>query len=142
MLASKYMRGEPSITKLKAKQGSSNVWRGITIAKEVLELGMGATINSEKTTLFWREPWLEHTPLLDIALKDITLADSYKNVEDLWILNQGWRWATLNGLLPQTTINKLATVMIREQEDEDDSIQWKPTSSGKFTVNSAYMIAT
>ena len=53
-----------------------------------------------------------------------------------------WRWATLNGFLPQTTLSKLATVLIREQGDEDDSIHWKLTSSGKFTVNSACTIAT
>ena len=51
---------------------------------------MKSKVYNGKNTLFWRDIWLEDSPLLDLTLKDIGLEKSYKTVEMHWSGQRGW----------------------------------------------------
>ena len=51
------------------------------MSKNIIQKGMKSKVYNGKNTLFWRDIWLEDSPLLNFTLKDISLEESYKTVE-------------------------------------------------------------
>ena len=69
------------MSKKKEKMKSSNAWQGLVTTKSIIKKCMKSKVYNGKNTLFWRDIWLEDSLLLDLTLKDISVADSYKTVE-------------------------------------------------------------
>ena len=90
ILHSNYVKGNLEVSKIKKKMKSSNAWQGLVAAKSIIQKGMKSKVYNGKNTLFWRDIWLEDSLLLDLALKDISLEESYKTVEMYWRGQGGW----------------------------------------------------
>ena len=43
---------------------------------------------------------MENKLLINLALKELPLADSFKMVQAYWDIRLGWKWEALVGLLP------------------------------------------
>ena len=76
-----------SVTKLHVKPGSSNAWQSIASAIEILCKGIKVNIYNGRETLFWRDTWLGNTPLISVALREISMVGSFKGVSDYWELS-------------------------------------------------------
>ena len=69
------------MSKIKKERKSLNACKGLVVAKSIIQQGLKSKVYNGKNTLFWRDIWLEDSPLLDSTLKDISLEQSYKTVE-------------------------------------------------------------
>ena len=87
---------------------SSNIWRGVNIASEIIKCGSKMEVNNRRKTLFWMDQWLEDHPLRQDALHEMTLEESYRTIKDYWDSNMGWDYDTLSSLLPNRIITELA----------------------------------
>ena len=82
--------------------------------------------------------WLVDLPLIELALAEINLVDSYRTVREYWCCMKGWRWSDLEGLLPPQICSRLSIVMMRGDERGKDGLCWKGSKMGSFTISSAY----
>ena len=130
MLTCKYIKGDIDITKLTNKPASSNLWKGVASAVDILLKGTRRRIYNGLDTLFWRDTWLGDTPLLNVALRTISLVDSYKTVHEYWTPSEGWRWNLITGLLPPHIEDRLKAVLVRQDADNKDGTCWGLTSHG------------
>ena len=51
-------------------------------AKDVLRQGARKKVYSGAETFFWRDVWIRNTPLLDLAIKEIPMVESYNLVKE------------------------------------------------------------
>ena len=82
ILAIKYVRGEINLGKITKKHGSSNVWRGISSAIDLLKRGARIIVYNNQNTLFWRDSWLGDFLLINLALREISFIESFKQASD------------------------------------------------------------
>ena len=141
VIISKYMKGSANVSKLVEKKRASNVWRGIVSVAHIIQQGESMVIWNGKNTFFWRDKWLGNKPLMELAIKEIPMNLSYCVVHEYWEKERGWKWELINEFLPLQILHRLATVLIREEEEAVDEVHWEPTESGRFTVKSAYAVA-
>ena len=104
----------------------------------LLKKGIQTRVYNGKDTLFWRDRWVGNSPLLNTAISNPSLPDSYRCVEDYWKPGLGWMWNSLHGFLPSHTLRRLSTMLIRSDDEGKDSMCWGLTSNGKFSISSAY----
>ena len=135
VLQGKYVKGNMEIHKLIRKQHSSNAWQSI-VGSNVLRKGMKARVSNGKDTLFWRDSWLGDIPLLDIALKDLTLEESYTMVWHYWNEPNGWNLDSLYGKLPPHILAKLRSILVRANEEGKDNFCWGLFNDGRFSLKS------
>ena len=98
---------------LEKRRNASNAWKGMVVAREIIKQGTRAKVYNGVETFFWREVWLGGVPLIELALVEINLVDSYKIVREYWCCMEGWRRSDLEGLLLPQICNRLSTVMLR-----------------------------
>ena len=91
--------------------------------------------------MFWRDNWLEETPLLQLALQDIPLHISYPSVKNYWSKERGWKWEDVENLLPMQVLSKLNQLRVREGKGSKDDLCWSLTPNVLFLVKSAYAVA-
>ncbi|CAA7012924.1 unnamed protein product [Microthlaspi erraticum] len=95
------------------KSNWSSTWRSIMIGMhEVIFKGAGWIAGDGRSIKFWRDKWLNGTPLLDSSTNN-----SPENVE-------------------------IATVRNLWQDGASDSLSWTANPDGEFTVRSAYSLLT
>ena len=123
-----------ALSKFVRKQSSSNVWRGIKLGVGLLQKGLKAKIHNGRN-------WLGNFPILDAALCEIPLHKSYDRIQDYRISGRGWKWALLENLLSTQVLNQMAPVLVREGGVQSDNFWWGLSSTGIFTVKSAYTLA-
>ncbi|XP_075508178.1 uncharacterized protein LOC142545090 [Primulina tabacum] len=138
VLKEKYMHKTNISKGIQAKQGASKTWQDISKAMQTLEQGKRSVVRNGKSTSFWMDKWLENEPLNSYLLKDIEAKERNKSVFDYWIRGEGWNWGDLGGKIPTHVEDKLAACILSEEEDAGDRICWGLTSSGNFSISSAY----
>ena len=62
--------------------------------------------------------------MLEEALTEISLPESYSKFQNYWTHNMGWNWERLEGRLPTAAANQLATTILRLDEEGADGICW------------------
>lgn len=88
--------------------------------------------------LLWQDKWLEDSPLIVNALKEISLEDYVKPIAAYWDHHSGWKWDTLICTLPPLTLRMAETTIIRTDDIGTDGRCWGLSENGKFSVKSAY----
>lgn len=73
---------------------------------------------------------------------DIHPIEKQKKVHDYWIDGQGWNWEALNGISPDFLKNKLEALTLSDEGKTEDISCWSSSTTGKFTIRSAYDIIT
>ena len=138
-MAGKYIHGELGFQKQVPKPSSWNLWKGLVAASEILRKGNRKRVHDGRDTLFWRDTWSGDSPLLNLAMKPVPMADSYKCVSAYWSSGEGWNWSSLAGLLPNQIEDLLHVVLLRQCLEGRDNICWGFTNDGRFTIKSAYL---
>ena len=82
MITSKYVRGDTNHTKFVGKNNSSNSWKGLVVAEEVLKRGIQRKVYNGNEVLFWRDLRIGKKALIEIELKEILLSESYSRVKE------------------------------------------------------------
>ena len=119
----------------------SPFWKGLMRTKDLFLRRVKFLVGNGMSTRFWEDTWLGDTPL---AVQYPTLYNLAQHKEDYV------------GTILQTTLNiQFQRALVGERwnawmhlvwrlievqlSDQPDSIQWKLTSNGRFTVKSFYM---
>ncbi|XP_031099664.1 uncharacterized protein LOC116003863 [Ipomoea triloba] len=138
----KYSVSSTDCSTWKAKANMSNAWKGILRSVPILQKGIRITVRNGRRTSFWTDCWLGDKPLCQEAINAIPPGDLGRLVASYWSADRGWRWESLNNLLPEEILSKLAAYVLHEEQNLDDIVGWKLEASGCFSVSSAYDIAT
>lgn len=118
-------------------QTASNLWSGIVGAATIIQQGCKVSVENGLSTLFWNDTWLLDQPLQNYALSEINMVDKSRTVASYWN-NSGWDLSVLHNLLPNEAIIALNACFLREDEDASDKFAWSNSSSGLFSIKSAY----
>nr|GLL29880.1 uncharacterized protein LOC109150807 [Ipomoea trifida] len=88
------------------------------------------------------DKWLIKTELLHLSTKVIPVDERNLTVRDYWDDESGWKFQKLNHHPPTGIINKLKGFFLSSDPNLKDTILWNQTSTGFFTVNSAYHLVS
>lgn len=117
-------------------QSASWIWSGIRQCYGSLRKGLCIKIGPNSTAMVYHDPWILGLPRFSIP-KETLPADNITFVRDL--MNQektGWDIGLVNATFPTEVSNAILSIPVIE--GEHDTFVWFPSSSGKFTIRSAY----
>ena len=77
-------------------------------------------------------------PLIDLALKDLGLANSLKTVSHYWNDATDWKMDVLDGMLSPHILDKLGTILVKPNEEGHDGTCRGLSNNDKFSLKSAY----
>lgn len=75
--------------------------------------------------------------LLDVALQEVDAESLYLKVKDYWSGN-GWKWESINHLLPSSIILQLAAKPISAATRRTDTLSRKIGLNREYSISSAY----
>ncbi|XVF11764.1 hypothetical protein REPUB_Repub08aG0056300 [Reevesia pubescens] len=104
----------------------------------VLEEGLGMNVNNGKSTKFWLDEWLPGGVLVSKAKKSLSEEEVELHVKDYFLENRGWDLSKLTEVLDQDAIEIIQARWIDIYSPIEDSVYWKLTADGNFSVQSAY----
>ncbi|KAK9689452.1 hypothetical protein RND81_09G059900 [Saponaria officinalis] len=133
----KYCNGRCDIDMFQPKQGMSNVWAGITSQANTISQGTAMAIGNGRNTLFWDHCWLDENCLSDKATAPIPTKILGATVSEMWCESTGWKWDTFANYLPDIELKKIASFSLCHDPDQADTVFWKGTTSGRFSIRSA-----
>lgn len=138
ILAAKYTQWKTIIEALSDKKGTSNVWKSIVKAAQIVRSGCRTQVRNGKNTRFWLDPWIDSKPLAEYLEVHDFSATRDKKVADFWKEVGGWNWAAITANLPNDIRGKINLFQLEIDANACDEKFWNLEPSGKFSVNSAY----
>ena len=90
------------------------------IDANLIKKGRRFRILNGKDTLFLRDIWVGDLPLIDLALKDLRLANSLKTVSHYWNDATDWKMDVLDGMFSPHILDKLGTILVKPNEEGHD----------------------
>ncbi|GLT38078.1 hypothetical protein SLA2020_123480 [Shorea laevis] len=115
-------------------------WRSILTCREVLQLGLQWSVGSGNTIKFWIDVWVGDRPLSETALREIPPVQLDAPVSQALNVGSGWNVSFLRQLLPENMVEQILAIPISYSGGQEDSVFWKGSSSGIFSVKSAFML--
>lgn len=123
---------------VKAKSSDSHIWRSILKSREVLAKGLAMVVNTGLHAKFRLNSWLPCGPFIGFATRVLSLAEIDLPVACFCYDYGNWDLDSRTASLPMQVIQKIAPYSIDPSSTENDECFWTLTSSGEFTVKSAY----
>ncbi|KAL6202860.1 hypothetical protein ACLB2K_026564 [Fragaria x ananassa] len=121
----------------KKPSNCSPTWTAIVSGASLLNKGMRWRIGNGCTAKFWSDKWSPCGILSDLALIGANI-DLHATVSEFWI-EGSWNFPLLYLSLPPKVVDIISAIPI-SQCDLHDKIIWGGTSSGVFSVKSAYRL--
>ncbi|KAL6188945.1 hypothetical protein ACLB2K_040335 [Fragaria x ananassa] len=121
----------------KKPSNCSPTWTAIVSGASLLNKGMRWRIGNGCTAKFWSDKWSPCGILSDLALIGANI-DLHATVSEFWI-EGSWNLPLLYLSLPPEVVDIISAIPI-SQCDLQDKIIWGGTSSGVFSVKSAYRL--
>lgn len=137
ILWKKYLQNN-DLFSVKAKSSDSHIWSSILKNREVLAKRLAMVVNDGLHTKFWLDSWLPCGPLIGFVTRDLSLAEIDLPVACFCDDYGNWDLDSRTDSLPMQVIQKTAPYSIDPSSTENDKCLWTLTSSGEFTVKSAY----
>jgi ribonuclease HI len=137
VIKSKYKkRGEWCLS----QKNSSPLWKGIAAVWELTSANSRWLIGDGKTAKFWEDKWLSNLPeLRSLAIKDLPSKMLNQSVSQ-YVTNSGeWKWENIQDYVTNNTLLTLAGFKAPAEEGIDDEPLWGLTTSGAFSIKSAFM---
>ncbi|XP_050207686.1 uncharacterized protein LOC126657101 [Mercurialis annua] len=125
---------------VKANQSASWIWRGIHSIKDDIKNILDYKIGDGTSVSFWNYPWTHGYSMLEkfprVKMRDSDIPRDAK-VADLW-RNGNWKFPD-----PMDADTDIAWDYIRRNfvtSNEPDSINWKSSKNGKFSISRTWGI--
>ncbi|KAL0017636.1 hypothetical protein SO802_004705 [Lithocarpus litseifolius] len=135
----KIIRGRPRDPD---KLPASSNWKAIKVGFQTFEKGIGWSLGDGRKIKAWFDCWIRDKSLRDLIKGPLTQHESDLLVSDLLLgQGQGWRWDTLSFDLPQDVKDKIRAIPQIQFGSREDSIIWKLSKDGDFSMKSAYALA-
>ena len=119
----------------------SFTWQSIMATQHIVREGIKWRVGNGNSIRIWGDKWLPSTPTHKVAsprlfLHPDTLVGELIDHENVW-----WKTEALATLFLPYKVNIIQSIPLRSRFPED-KIVWAETSNGKFSVRSAYAVAT
>lgn len=102
--------------------------------------GLGWKVRNGCGTSFWQDIWIEGKPLCELAVRSVGVEEMGRMVRDYWDETLGWKWSLFEDKLPDASLQKLATIVLSNNDADTDEFLWTGRGDG-FTVKEAYKIS-
>lgn len=144
VLRSKYkVKDTLDLSWLTVKGTWSSTWRSVCVGlREVVIPGINWVIGDGKSIRFWQDKWLIDEPLCKVALLDIPNGFENLRVVDYWKNGTGWTIEAIDQFVRASLITNLWALVVDAVTGARDRLSWGESSSGQFTVSSAYSLFT
>ena len=139
ILPTKYGCGDDMVPSVTLKKGCSNLWKGICLAWPHVQENLIWRIANGRSIKFWAYKWAPQIDCLShhalVALSDSELN---KTVADFVLDDGNWDWQSLLVVLPRAICDYIAGLAPPRDLDILDSVAWRGSNDGDFSVKSAY----
>ncbi|XP_074313591.1 uncharacterized protein LOC141648774 [Silene latifolia] len=140
VLRFKYCSGRCDVDMFQPKSNMSSVWAGITSQVHTISKGTAMAIGNGRHTIFWDHSWVDDECLSDKAIAPIPTDILGATVSEMWNEANGWKWDLFANYLPQIELQKIASFLLSPDPELEDTVFWKGTTSGNFSIKSALAI--
>ncbi|WCJ31853.1 Polynucleotidyl transferase ribonuclease H-like superfamily protein [Euphorbia peplus] len=139
VLAAKYKTASLLDISVKLVNQASPLWRAMLKTRSDLSLGLKWTIGDGTTTKFWTDNWVgDLGPLILLSTGPISEGTLHLSVADMVDDIGRWRWHLFHHLLPDMCNLSIVAYLVCHTSGDSDQCFWMGTSSGIFSVKSAY----
>ncbi|KAL0432092.1 UNVERIFIED_CONTAM: hypothetical protein Sradi_0835200 [Sesamum radiatum] len=139
VLSSKYFRGS---TFFEAKLGStpSYTWRSIWATRDILAAGLHWRVGNGNSIRVLGHPWLPRPMTFQLIRRHFSLTEHSK-VAQLILASNEWNEPLIRAEFSPEDTGCILSISPRGQEVEDELI-WHYEAHGRFSVRSAYLLAS
>ncbi|KAL4374816.1 hypothetical protein S245_017461 [Arachis hypogaea] len=119
----------------------SSLWNNLAPMWPFIKENTIHRIGNGLNTLFWRDVWLDmDQPLIELALPTSDVGNTEAKVRELTNDHGDWNLDKVKHLLPNDCIFRIEAAPPPRSSDPPDSLAWKATPDGRFSVSSAYQL--
>ncbi|GKU95851.1 hypothetical protein SLEP1_g9158 [Rubroshorea leprosula] len=136
-LSQKYLR-TGSLMNCPSQSASSVTWRSILKCRDVLQLGVRWQVGSSSNIKFWHDTWVGHKKLLDFAIQPIPQELIDLPVASFISSDKNWDLSPIIELLPLNVLDSITVIPLSITDQFTDSPFWHGSTTGDFTVSSAF----
>ncbi|XP_028776836.1 uncharacterized protein LOC114733531 [Neltuma alba] len=138
-LREKYKCGEDVIPRIDERRAGSQAWKGIKKNWKNTMHGLAWRIGDGSSTRFWRDRWVpQYEALQNYAVQSVPDELLDVKVSDLLTVSGGWDLSSVQELLPPNVLSAIRKVHPTVRGNVSDTPLWRWSSSGSFTLKSAY----
>ncbi|KAJ8432816.1 hypothetical protein Cgig2_026146 [Carnegiea gigantea] len=112
VLKHRYGRGRTAVEMLMSCRHPSNLWKGITESRLILQRGLVHSVGNGQHTYFWLQRWAMELPLLEFSTGPVPSLEQHKTVANYWQSGKGWKWEELIDLLPTNILHRIAAFQV------------------------------
>uniref|UniRef100_A0A803QAN7 Reverse transcriptase domain-containing protein n=1 Tax=Cannabis sativa TaxID=3483 RepID=A0A803QAN7_CANSA len=139
LLESRYCQGLDA-WRVEKRAGDSWVWQGILEARKICKIGAGVLIGDGRSDM-WERPWVPGVSMEEVRSSfTYSRRHAFVKVSDLFVEgNREWNADLINECFEENVAQ--AILSIRPLISSNDSLFWKASKSGKFSVKSSYWVS-
>lgn len=137
-LRAKYLRRH-DLWNAKKPSNASGVWSSILASRSLLRKGVRWRIGQGSAVSFWDDVWVGPEPLSRVVGVPPAPIPASASVSDL-VADGSWNIALLSVVLPAGLVDEIRAIPIPLDAQVDDELFWGASTTGSFTVRSAYDI--
>ncbi|CAL1391746.1 unnamed protein product [Linum trigynum] len=138
VMKAKYARHRQDLDMIRPIKGSSFSWASIAKVASLLKKGCAWNIKDGKKTHFWLDCWVSQVPLRELVTEQIPLDLEGAKVADMVGEDGGWRRELFENYLPEDVVQKILSVAVDNDSEEEDRLLWSASANGNFTTKSAF----
>ncbi|GLT63420.1 hypothetical protein SLA2020_359870 [Shorea laevis] len=121
-------------------QSASHIWRAMSTLMPSFSQGISWCVNNGKSVNFFHDDWLPTGPLSHILHGPLTLQEANSTVADVSFFLSSFRQLPWN--LPPEFERTILTQLELADPSHNDSITWKLSPNGSFSLSSAYTLTS
>ncbi|GLT24834.1 hypothetical protein SLA2020_000030 [Shorea laevis] len=138
-LLKKYVQNE-SMLLCTPPSSASSTWKSILRCRGVLQLGLRWSVGSGQRIKLWQDVWVGDRPLLEHAASEVMPMQLDTTVSHVISPDNTWNTSLLRQLLPDSVVEKVLATPISAFGRRDDKVYWNGSSTGNFSVSSAFSL--
>nr|POF14407.1 putative ribonuclease h protein [Quercus suber] len=140
VILNKYCSYSRNTSRDPEKLPSSPNWKAISLGFPIFQKGISWGIGNGSGVKVWMNNWVNGDSLRGMIEGPLRQREQNLTVADLYC-GQNWKWELISFDLPQPIKEKLKVVPIQLHGSGRDTVLWKFSKNGEFTVGSAYRLA-
>ncbi|KAF7842169.1 reverse transcriptase [Senna tora] len=126
---------------LKGSSSISPLGRGLILGDLLLRSGLRKNIRAGIGTNFWWDDWIPLGPIRNLISRPLNKDEDNLMVNEVAVEVGSWNWNLLSFDLPFQIKSNVISIACNKNSQEPDISSWKLSSSGIFSLKTAYNLA-